>query len=244
MRIPIDRQRPVALYRQIEAHLRRTIASGALPPGARLPATRALARDLGVNRLTVETAYAELEADGLLAARPGDAALRAGRRPLPRRLAPRRTAWPAWQLELAGGPAPPRRRPRARPRPRHLVRGRSGRPGAVPGGGAAPRAPGGDAPGRRPRRSTTAPRRGSRACAGPSPRCSPARGSRPGPEDVLVTAGSQQALALAADAAGPPRRRRPGGAPDVPGSAGALPRPRRQVVAVPTDADGMRTGEL
>src|SRR5512142_1239427 len=104
MRIPLDRRRPIALYQQIASHLRRTICAGALAPGSRLPATRALARDLGVNRLTVETAYDELEADGLVAGRAGSgtyvlaapAAPPSGARPEP--------SWPAWQLELGGRP--------------------------------------------------------------------------------------------------------------------------------------------
>jgi GntR family transcriptional regulator/MocR family aminotransferase len=66
MRIPLDRQSTVRLYQQIENHLRQGILSGSLAANTRLPASRQLARDLGVNRITVENAYAELETDGLI----------------------------------------------------------------------------------------------------------------------------------------------------------------------------------
>ncbi len=112
MRIPIDRQRPLALYQQIEAHLRRTIASGALAPGARLPATRALARDLGVNRLTVETAYDELEADGLVEGRAGSGTYVLAAPAAPPSGARAEPSWPA-----ALGSPPGRVRGRAAPSP-------------------------------------------------------------------------------------------------------------------------------
>ena len=55
----------------IEAGLREAIRSGRLGPGARLPATRALAKDLGVARGTVAEAYAQLIAEGFLTSRQG-----------------------------------------------------------------------------------------------------------------------------------------------------------------------------
>ncbi len=59
------------LYRQIGVGLRREIADGTLTTGVRLPSSRQLARDLGVSRITVDNAYAELIAEGLLEARAG-----------------------------------------------------------------------------------------------------------------------------------------------------------------------------
>jgi GntR family transcriptional regulator/MocR family aminotransferase len=71
MRIPLDRQSEIPLYRQIESYLRQSILSGNLLSDTRLPASRQLAQDLGVNRMTVENAYSELEADGLVLSRIG-----------------------------------------------------------------------------------------------------------------------------------------------------------------------------
>ncbi|MEU6705522.1 PLP-dependent aminotransferase family protein [Streptomyces wuyuanensis] len=51
--------------------LREAVRTGRLAPGARLPASRSLAADLGVSRNTVVEAYAELVAEGLLSAQQG-----------------------------------------------------------------------------------------------------------------------------------------------------------------------------
>src|SRR6266508_230304 len=71
MRIPLDRQSAIPLYQQIETYLRQGILSGSLAVDTRLPASRQLAHDLGVNRITVENAYAELETDGLIYSKMG-----------------------------------------------------------------------------------------------------------------------------------------------------------------------------
>ncbi len=60
-----------SLYQQIKTYLRQGILSGSLAADTRLPASRQLAQDLGVNRITVENAYAELEAEGLIFSRLG-----------------------------------------------------------------------------------------------------------------------------------------------------------------------------
>ena len=57
------------LYRQIEGQLRDLILSGSLPPGDILPAERQLADNLGVSRVTVQRAYAELCDNDLLVPR-------------------------------------------------------------------------------------------------------------------------------------------------------------------------------
>jgi len=59
------------LQRQTYRALRQMILSGGLPPGRRLPSTRALARDAGVSRNTVLEAYAQLVAEGYAVARAG-----------------------------------------------------------------------------------------------------------------------------------------------------------------------------
>ncbi|WOI35112.1 PLP-dependent aminotransferase family protein [Tritonibacter scottomollicae] len=66
-----DRASAVPMFEQICVSFRARIRSGALETGARLPATRALAQDLGVARATVVTAYEQLVAEGYLASRRG-----------------------------------------------------------------------------------------------------------------------------------------------------------------------------
>lgn len=71
MEIPLDRSKATPLARQIQAQLERLITDGLLGPGVKLPATRALARSLQVNRSTVTLAYEELVARGVLHAHVG-----------------------------------------------------------------------------------------------------------------------------------------------------------------------------
>jgi len=59
------------LYHRIAHDLRRRITAGDLPRGARLPSSRALAKQLGVSRNTVVNAYDALAAEGMLATRIG-----------------------------------------------------------------------------------------------------------------------------------------------------------------------------
>ena len=62
---------PGALYQQLYHSLRGVILTGQLAPGARLPATRALARELGVSRNTVLLAYEQLLAEGYAVGQAG-----------------------------------------------------------------------------------------------------------------------------------------------------------------------------
>ena len=71
MIITLDRESPQPLYMQLAEEIRSRILSGALPPGARLPTVRDLARQLGVTRLTVHNAYSQLQAGGLAEATVG-----------------------------------------------------------------------------------------------------------------------------------------------------------------------------
>ncbi|OWT71547.1 MULTISPECIES: PLP-dependent aminotransferase family protein [unclassified Achromobacter] len=57
------------LYRQIYDRFRGAIAAGTLKPGDRIPSARALAKELGVARGTVELAYSLLAAEGYVQAR-------------------------------------------------------------------------------------------------------------------------------------------------------------------------------
>ncbi|NNH54929.1 winged helix-turn-helix transcriptional regulator, partial [Promicromonospora citrea] len=56
-----------AVYRA----LRDALTTGRVAAGERLPSTRDLARDLGVSRASVATAYERLVAEGFLETRPG-----------------------------------------------------------------------------------------------------------------------------------------------------------------------------
>ena len=59
------------LGRSLERALRAAVRDGRLPPGTRLPSSRALAADLGIARNTVADAYGQLTAEGWLSARTG-----------------------------------------------------------------------------------------------------------------------------------------------------------------------------
>jgi GntR family transcriptional regulator / MocR family aminotransferase len=100
MRIPLNRNSTIPLYRQIESYIRTAIIEGKLPPDTRLPATRKLARDLGINRITVENAYAELSVDGLIVSRTGSGTFvlaPPAHSPPPNA---DKTLWPLWQQEI------------------------------------------------------------------------------------------------------------------------------------------------
>lgn len=69
--IPLDRDGEEPIYRQLIRHIRMQIESGSLPAGARLPASRDLARQLNISRISVVNAYAELRSQGFLSAHAG-----------------------------------------------------------------------------------------------------------------------------------------------------------------------------
>jgi GntR family transcriptional regulator / MocR family aminotransferase len=83
----------------LESALREAVRGGRLRPGTRLPSSRALATDLGIARNTVADCYAQLVAEGWLAAHQGSGTWVAERAPAP----------PA-----AGGAQPPAAARRAR----------------------------------------------------------------------------------------------------------------------------------
>ncbi|MCL4303699.1 MAG: PLP-dependent aminotransferase family protein [Anaerolineae bacterium] len=101
MRIPLDRQSAVPLYQQIETYLRQHIRSGSLAPETRLPATRQLAQALQVSRITVKNAYAELESEGLIGSREGSGTYVMPPGPLPTfQKNESDIAWPLWQQDI------------------------------------------------------------------------------------------------------------------------------------------------
>lgn len=76
--ITLDKTAPEPIYRQLIRAIRDQIILGALRPGARLPPTRDLAEALGISRISVVNAYAELQTLGLLDAYPGRGTFVAG----------------------------------------------------------------------------------------------------------------------------------------------------------------------
>jgi GntR family transcriptional regulator/MocR family aminotransferase len=99
VRIPIDRQSKVPLYRQIEDFLRQGILDGSLAAETRLPPTRLLAEELGISRITVKNAYASLESDGLILTREGSGTYVFGPEPVPALESSQAgQPWPRWQL--------------------------------------------------------------------------------------------------------------------------------------------------
>jgi GntR family transcriptional regulator / MocR family aminotransferase len=66
---PLDPTAAEPFYRQIYDRFRGAIARGVLEPGHRIPSARALAKELGLARGTIEEAYALLVAEGYIQAR-------------------------------------------------------------------------------------------------------------------------------------------------------------------------------
>lgn len=69
--MPLKAVAPRRLYRQIADQIRSLIGNGEFAPGARLPAERDLARQLGVSRPSLREALIALEIEGLLDVRVG-----------------------------------------------------------------------------------------------------------------------------------------------------------------------------
>lgn len=80
------------LYARVQRAIRQLILDGALDVGRPLPASRALAKSLGVSRDTVESAYSQLHAEGFIERRVGSGSFVSERaRRLPGRGKARRT---------------------------------------------------------------------------------------------------------------------------------------------------------
>lgn len=248
MRIPLDRQSATPLYQQIEGYLRESILAGRLAPETRLPATRQLAQELGVSRITVENAYAALEADGLLARRAGSGSYVLPPGPPPPERGRASASWPLWQREalLAAGHEPAQAEAGPPPAGRHPS------PIALTGFGAPELFPVGelarairevvrrdgsaaleldDVRGYAPLRATIA-------------HILASQGVQADPDSVLITSGSQQTLALAVQLL-----LRPGDtvlveAPTYDGALALFRAHRLRLVGCPTDAAGMRVEEL
>ena len=81
-----QQQNDLPLHEQLVRTLREAILAGHLPLHGRLPASRILARDIGISRSTVELAYGRLEAEGYLVRKvgAGSSVALAAVRPAPR----------------------------------------------------------------------------------------------------------------------------------------------------------------
>ncbi len=66
---PLDPTAADPFYRQIYDRFRGAIAGGVLKPGDRIPSARALTKELGLARGTIEAAYSLLAAEGYIQAR-------------------------------------------------------------------------------------------------------------------------------------------------------------------------------
>src|SRR5579859_2253942 len=69
--IDINKSAEEPIYRQVIRSIRDQIAEGVLRPGDRLPASRDLAEALGISRVSVVNAYADLQESGAISAHPG-----------------------------------------------------------------------------------------------------------------------------------------------------------------------------
>src|SRR5271163_182306 len=99
---PFNAASDTPFYRQLFLQIKEFIESGRLAKGSRLPATRELAGQLGLNRTTVSAAYELLETEGLISGQVGRGSFVTGLPPESRALGAAR--------DWAGhGPTPPAR---------------------------------------------------------------------------------------------------------------------------------------
>ncbi|MEN1935852.1 PLP-dependent aminotransferase family protein [Paenibacillus sp. 102] len=68
--IPLQLESQTPIYIQIYNYMKQEILKGTLPAGTRLPSHRNLALQLGVSRITVESAYQQLSAEGYVESKP------------------------------------------------------------------------------------------------------------------------------------------------------------------------------
>lgn len=203
--------------RGIYAAMRRLIEAGRLPPGAKLPPTRALAQQLRVARGAVVAGFEMLVADGFAEARVGDGTFVAG--VVPRlQPAPTGAAQPFVALDLPGDLGLAFPDPQSMAELRRLLNRHLARPAASLFHYADPR---GDA--------------GLRAEVAAYLRM--ARGLRLHADQVILTAGTQGALDLIARAV-----LRPGDAvwmedPGYPSGKAAFA--DQSLIPVPVDAEGL-----
>lgn len=83
--IHVEKRASHSLYRQVYEGYRKAIVEGSLRIGQRVPSTRVLALELGISRMPVLNAYAQLSAEGYLESRTGSGTIVS--RSLPERMA-------------------------------------------------------------------------------------------------------------------------------------------------------------
>lgn len=71
LNISLNRDSEEPIYRQLIRQVQMQIDGGLLSAGSRLPASRDLAKQLGISRISVVNAYAELRSEGYLSAHAG-----------------------------------------------------------------------------------------------------------------------------------------------------------------------------
>ena len=69
--VHLDHRDARPIYLQIMDNIRTQLASGILQPGDKLPSVRELAQKLSINPNTIQRAYRELEAKGIIQTLPG-----------------------------------------------------------------------------------------------------------------------------------------------------------------------------
>lgn len=69
LQLLIDPDSEIPPFEQVRTQIARSVATGALEPGERLPTVRRLAADLGLAVNTVARAFRELESDGVIITR-------------------------------------------------------------------------------------------------------------------------------------------------------------------------------
>ena len=62
---------PRPIYEQVKQGLKQMLLDGTIAPGGRLPSVRELAAGLAINPNTIQRAYRELEAEGVVFSVPG-----------------------------------------------------------------------------------------------------------------------------------------------------------------------------
>jgi GntR family transcriptional regulator/MocR family aminotransferase len=254
--IHLDRASREPLYRQIESQLRASIVDGRLRAGTLLPGVRTLARQLGVARITIVTAYEQLTAEGLLDARVGSGTrvTAASTDPAPIGAAANGTVRPSAKRRPLHRVWPPPGR-----EPLGLIPGTRWidlRPGALPGepasasawegalraawrelaraGGSVSAAVEADPAGDLGLRALIAARIGA------------TRGIRCTSDEVVITGGRGAAIAALAEVLVPPGRRSTAVIEDPadPRAGAAFEHAGARLVPVPVDARGLRTDLL